>query len=189
MYQEEQIRSVIFLDIDGVLQPHINQDRFKHDRQALRRTLAEKFSDSAYLDMDEYDLAAIYYDWDKGAVERLRSLCQDFRAEIVVISDWRRHASVDVLKAFFRIHNLHWFVKDKTGTGGKEPYYRAGEVKEYLDSNPDIERFVIIDDDYYYSTAYAKLFPGKFVKTDYRINFDHEALARQILSSVPAQEE
>ncbi len=181
MNQEERSRVVIFLDIDGVLQPPMNQARFKHDLEVLRRTIAEDFSDGSYFDLDEYDLGAIYYDWDKEAVELLRNLCQDFGAEIVVISDWRRSKSVDQLKAYFRIHHLDQYVTDKTDEGGTAPYYRAGEVKAYLDLHPSIERFVIIDDGY--RESYAILFPKQLVQTRSRIEAADEMCARQILSS------
>lgn len=36
-------RLVIFLDIDGVLQPSRNQNRFKHDMEALKEELAKKY--------------------------------------------------------------------------------------------------------------------------------------------------
>ena len=34
---------IIFLDIDGVLQPNWSQKRFGHDLEALRENLAERF--------------------------------------------------------------------------------------------------------------------------------------------------
>ena len=182
MHHETQSRTVIFLDIDGVLQPPMNQMRFKQDREALRQRLAEDLDDDSYLDMDEYDLAAIYYDWDKEAVEWLRGLCRDFNAEIVIISDWRRNKSLSQLRAYFRIHNLDNHVTDKTDEGGGAPHYRAGEVKSYLDSHPKIKRFVIIDDGYRRESE--TLFPEHFVHTGDRIETSDEMLARQILSGV-----
>ena len=183
MNQKVRSRIVIFLDIDGVLQPTTEQERFEHDLKALRRTLAEDFSDDSYIDMDEYDLGAVYYDWDKEAVERLRGLCRDFGAEIVIISEWRRELSVDVLKAYFRIHQLDQYVTDKTNEEGTAPHYRAGEVRDYLESHPSIERFVIIDDCHRHE--FTALFPEQFVHTFDYIEADHEILARNILSRIP----
>ena len=78
--QQTLRRTVIFLDIDGVLQPPSSQKRFKHDLEELRRSLADRFDDEIYLGMDKYDLGAVYFDWDSEAVERLHSLCNDFGA-------------------------------------------------------------------------------------------------------------
>ena len=65
------------------------------------------------------------------------------------------------------------------------PHYRAGEVKEYLDSHPEIERFVIIDDGF--REEFDELFAEQFVHTGYRLEADDEQRARQILSGLPAR--
>ncbi|MCY4148679.1 MAG: HAD domain-containing protein [Gammaproteobacteria bacterium] len=189
MKQESEAPAVIFLDIDGVLQPYSSQKRFDHDLHELLKTLAEKYDDDLYLELDRFDLGCICFDWDIGAVERIRSICEDLEAKIVVSSDWRRGKSVEALKAYFRIHGLHYYVKDKTDNRkwrDKAPEHsRAGEVKEYLDAHPEIERFVIIDDGY--RDEFEKLYPEQFVHTRSRMNFDNEVRARQILSGQPPQ--
>lgn len=182
MPKKTQGRCIVFLDIDGVMQPHTNQMRFKHDREALRKKLAKDLDDNSYLKMDEYDLAAVYYDWDREAVERLRNLCRDFSAEIVISSDWRLHIPFKQLKAYFRIHQLDRYVTDKTGNRGAAPHYRAGEVKDYLDSHPEIERFVVIDDTY--RAEFEALYPDQYVNTISHIEAKHEKRAREILSGV-----
>ena len=176
---------VIFLDIDGVLQPPSKQTRFEHDPDELRRSLADKYDDATYLSMDKYDLGAVYHDWDHDAVELLRTLCADFRASIVISSDWRRSNSLRWLRALFRLHDLHHYVTDATKQLDGPPHYRASEVKEYLDSHPEIERFVIIDDGY--GHEFGELFPEQFVHTWSRFEAHDEQRARQILSGLPAQ--
>ena len=165
-------RIVIFLDIDGVLQPPSKQTRFKHDLEELRRSLADRFDDETYLGMDKYDLGAVYHDWDSAAVERLRTLCKDFGAGIVISSDWRRSKSTRQLQTLFRVHDLHHYVTDATKETGGPPY-------------PEIERFVIIDDGF--REQFDELFPEQFVHTGYRLEADDELRARQILSGQPAQ--
>jgi len=72
--QESEAPAVIFLDIDGVLQPYSSQKRFDHDLHELLKTLAEKYDDDLYLELDRFDLGCICFDWDIGAVERIRSI-------------------------------------------------------------------------------------------------------------------
>ena len=180
---ETRRRTVIFLDIDGVLQPPHRQTRFKHDLEELRRFLADRLADSSYLNVNEYDLGAIYYDWDRAAVERLRKLCEDFDAEIVISSDWRLDRSISLLKACFRVHDLDTYVTDMTRTVEGAPHYRAGEVKVYLDTHPEIKRFVIIDDRY--RKEFDELFPDRIVHTGSRMEAADETRARQILSGQP----
>ncbi len=177
-------RNVIFLDIDGVLQPPGRQNRFQHDLEKLRERLAAQFDDAAYLEISEYDLGAAYYDWDERAVERLGRLCEDTSADVVISSDWRTKKSISLLKAYFRIHDLHHYVTDKTNESSKPPHYRAGEVKEYVDSHPEIGQFVIFDDQY--RKEFDRLFPDQFVHTGSCIDEANDRRARQILSGGPA---
>jgi len=180
-------RTIIFLDIDGVLQPHHQQDRFNHDMEKLREELAERFNNPDYLEMDRYDLAAVYYDWHKDAVERLRTLCIDYKAEIVISSAWRRSSPLYTLQCFFRIYDLHEYVVDVTVQDSQAPLFRAGEVKQYVDTHPEIERFVIFDDQE--SRQFNSVYPDNFVHTRSWIEEEHYERARQILDgNVPTLE-
>ena len=177
---------IIFLDIDGVLQPTSSQKRFDHDLEALRERLAER-SGAKYREVNPYDLGAVVHDWHVGAVARLRALCEDHGAKIVVSSDWRQQRSVAQLQALFRLHDLHHLIVDRTSDPHNAPHYRAGEVKEYLDTHAGIARFVIIDDRY--REEFDRLFPDYFVHTD-RFLDEFDALrARQILSGGPVTQE
>ena len=140
----KHLRRIIFLDIDGVIQPLSSNERFQHDLERLREELAAKYNNDEYLEMDRYDLGAVYYDWDEKAVERLRKLCIDFTAEIVISSDWRRYSPLSRLKDYFRLHDLAKYI---TGVIPLVPdKYRCDELTEYLKANEDIQKFVILDD-------------------------------------------
>ena len=178
--------NVIFLDIDGVLQPTSSQKRFEHDLVALRESLAERFG-AEYREVNEYDLGAVVHDWHPGAVARLHALCDDHDAKIVVSSDWRQQRSVAQLQALFRIHDLHHLVVDRTSDPQGAPHYRAGEVKQYLDTHPGIDRFVIIDDRY--REKFDRLFPDHFVHTRSSLDESDALRAHQILSGGPVTQE
>lgn len=163
IYKSNLFRTVIFLDIDGVLQPGISQKRFSHDLDKLRERLAIQFKDEKYLSMDKYDLGAVYYDWDKDAVQRLTKLCSAASAEIVISSDWRVYSPIETIIDYFRLHGLNDYIIDITP---KLPEaQRDDEIAEYLNKHQDVKKFVILDDGYI--KAFEKRYPDQFVHCDY----------------------
>ncbi len=105
---------IVFLDIDGVLQPIYNEKRFDIDMEALQHELAEKFDDDIYLKIDKYDVAAIWVDWEKEAVENLKALLDQTGAKLVLSTSWRRFHVHKELIAMFRLHGLEGYLAGQT---------------------------------------------------------------------------
>ncbi|MDM8548853.1 HAD domain-containing protein [Desulfobacterales bacterium HSG2] len=178
------MKKVIFLDIDGVLQPLSSQKRFDHDMDKLQERLSAE-SDEGYQELNKYDIAAVRYDWEPNAVKNMKSLCERTQAEFVISSDWRSSKTLDMLRLLFKIQGLDGYVADKTEE--LSGYMRDVEIEEFLISHPDIGVFVIIDDSY--RDYFERRFPGQFVYCD-RI-FDDESYqkALSVLQQDPPSEE
>jgi hypothetical protein len=166
---------VVFLDIDGVLQP-FTQYRHKHikagDLVPLYAELKEKHGID-YSQFDKYDVAATYWDWNHESVSLLKDILNETDSKIVVSSDWRR---MEYFFELLKIYNLDGYYRGKTpyipysrygeeklevklekslgiykGEGNKYKGVcystRSVEIAYYVKNNPDIVNYIAIDDD------------------------------------------
>ncbi|MDR0603068.1 MAG: hypothetical protein LBG80_02045 [Bacteroidales bacterium] len=156
------MEKVIFLDIDGVLQPP-TQTRFKHIKEVdeLKKQLYDKYGVD-YNEYHDYDILAVYYDWDKEAIAELKRILGATGAKIVISSDWRAYKDnpLKCMRDFFRIYDLADYVIDYTPLwrgAEREEHYRRKEYKdiheprvveilEHLKIHPEIKKWVAVDD-------------------------------------------
>ena len=156
---------VVFLDIDGVLQPYSSENRFYEiNRQAkeLVNSLSIKYGVD-YAKYCIYDILAVYYDWNKEAVERLKYVLKESKARIIISSDWRNKKQPEKMHDLLRIHDLdkYWLadnciIKDANSLSE----IRFLEINDSLKRYP-IDNFVILDD----MKALEKYFPNNAVIT------------------------
>ena len=145
--ERQGVMKVIFLDIDGVLQPSTNQKRFDVDRKETAAMLAKQYCDDIYTELDEYDVAAVYCDWDVKAVGLLKECMDKTGARIVLSSDWRETRSRRDMLALLRLHGLDGYYEDQLLRGMKKDV-----IKEYIAEHTDggaepiLESYVVIDD-------------------------------------------
>ncbi len=170
-----KLKNVLFLDIDGVIQPY-TQKRFKHNLDELKERLTKELN-PVFSNICKYDTGAAYYDWHPTAIANLRYLCEHFDLQIVVSSAWRRSRSLEELKALFSIYGLQDYIVDKTvilSKGGRE-----SEIQMYLDEHPEIERYIVVDDMYL-----SEHFPNNKVWTNSYLNQSLMHLATTILEGI-----
>lgn len=76
------------------------------------------------------------------AVRNLREIIKRTGARIVISSTWRKFKSIDYV---MNCYDLDQYVVGKTPV--IEDVIRGKEISAYLSENPDVEKFVILDDD------------------------------------------
>ncbi|MDR2407189.1 MAG: hypothetical protein LBE13_03630, partial [Bacteroidales bacterium] len=178
------VEKVLFLDIDGVLQPGSSQERFKHINEM--DTLYKKLFDEYGVDYSsyfKYDVAAVYYDWDKESLRELRRILDTTGAKIVISSDWRQRKPISCLQNFFRIYGMADYVVDYTPDFDHEACKefrktekykgvyecRCIEILEYVKKHPEIKKWVALDDlslDHYLKDNAVVTSTYKLVKVD-----------------------
>ena len=185
---------VIFLDIDGVLQPYTSRNRFSYDLKALKQELSQKYN-TDYSIYNSYDIGACYYDWDKNAVERIKLIIKETGAKIVISSDWRSEEQKNKMKDFLKIWDMeqYWVGDTETAFDGEKvtmqevykyiniitPYwsYREMEIIDYVYKHKDITNYVVLDD-----LDFSEIFKRHFVKTSNLINDEQANSCIKILN-------
>lgn len=166
-------KNIIFLDIDGVIQPYNNQYRFNYDMKKTVEFLDQKYSTDIYSKTDIYDVCAAYYDWDEIALGMIKKILFHCNAYIVIHSGWKESLDLKQLKALFRLYGLNDYVIDVCEKGTKEKV-----IKKYLEENKDnIEEYVIVDDQDMTNT-----FGYHFVKTKNVLSINNYSQIMKILN-------
>ena len=141
---------VVFLDIDGVLQPYSSENKFYEiNKQAkeLVNSLSKKYGVD-YAKYCIYDILAVYHDWNNEAVERLRYVLKKTESRIIISSDWRNKKQPEKMRDLLRIHDLdkYWYTDNiiiKKHLPLDEIRYR--EITDSL-NRYSIDNFVVLDD-------------------------------------------
>lgn len=167
-------KNVIFLDIDGVIQPYDNNYRFKHDLNGTVNYLTNRYRDNSYKNMDKYDVCAAFYDWDEIGLGILKKIIYEYDAHIVLHSGWREYMSLIEAKALFRLYDLEQDLIGICDKGNKET-----AIKEYLEENKnEIDKYVVIDD-----ALMVNDFGYHFVHTNNVLNMNNYAQICNILNN------
>jgi len=143
---------IIFLDIDGVVN---NQDitRFHQGR-------AGEYAYGVFTGEDYFD---------PHCVENLNEIIRTTGAKLVISSSWRLLFDMETLSDFFVKQKIEGEIIDYTNRYKGE---RGHEIQEWLTRHPEVESFVILDDDsdmahllpYHVKTSWKKGLEKKHIK-------------------------
>ena len=132
---------ILFLDIDGVLNP-IPLRTFPRLDRTLPQRLARQSGNSDYLRISTTALQLAQESWDKESLALLRSLCEDYDLQIVISSSWGIFYSLKELRLLFALHDLAERILAITPYVGK----RSENILAYVQAHPTIEAWISLDD-------------------------------------------
>lgn len=103
-------------------------------------------------------------DFDGKATKVLNKILEESEAEIVISSDWKKHASVEELQEMYKIYGVvkgpidctkfyHTLEVDEVSGQKRQwaevkAYERCVEIKEWLSRHPEVTHWVAVDDLY-----------------------------------------
>jgi hypothetical protein len=143
---------VIFLDIDGVLVTR-NSIKYQH--------------------LNYPDNTEIIF--SKKAVKNLNKLIRLTGAKIVISSTWRLFHTIDELRAIFKKQKIKGKIISITSAERatiEEDIPRGKKIADWLDEHPDVEQYVVIDDDV--EADCIQFHPYNCVETSYKRGFSQE---------------
>jgi hypothetical protein len=169
---------VIFLDIDGVMNSHIFYQR-RHKRRwlkpitwwyELKKLLRIK---PKMISLADYEIPDSHYTFEyqfkrleeETCTEKWKWLsewCNNTNTKICVSSTWKHHFGtkgyVSTPEKWEDVFQLLGFNPGTyVGITGDRRTLRGEEIKDWLDNHPEVEDYVILDDD-------SDMLPEQFVK-------------------------
>lgn len=143
---------VIFLDIDGVL--------------VTRNSIIYQY-------LNFPDDTSIRF--SKKAVKNLNKLIRLTKAKIVISSTWRLFHSLEELKNIIKKQGIRGEIISTTSVEKatiEEGIPRGQKISDWLEQHPEVEQYVIIDDDI--QADCIQFHPYNCVETSYKRGFSPE---------------
>ena len=143
---------VIFLDIDGVL---VTRNSIKYQYLNFPDDTSIRFS--------------------KNAVRNLNKLIRLTKAKIVISSTWRLFHSLEELQNIFKKQGITGKIISTTSIERapvEEDIPRGQKIADWLARHPEVEKYVIIDDDV--QADCIQFHPVNCVETSYKRGFSPE---------------
>jgi hypothetical protein len=164
---------IIFLDIDGVINPN-DIMKFPPVDPDLPKRLANEKENPAIAQLEAFTVMQAHQCFDRNSIEYLMKLIQEFDCRIVISSSWRLFFTYEELIAVFDIVDLGQYVIGVTANTRKP---RFSQILDYITLH-GIDRYIVIDD-----FNMSKIFGYRFIHTKRRMLLKDYYMARTALKT------
>lgn len=163
---------VLFLDIDGVINPH-NYTKYPNENKIQPIFLSLVKRNKNIRTLPPFTVDQVYHFFDHQACIYIHKLVKEFDCKIVISSSWRCVFDHTQLKAILDLKNLGFAFIDATSISSNRPQ----EIKEYIQKNK-IQKYLVIDD-----FNMSLNFPNHFILCKNCFNEENYQSARKALKN------
>ncbi len=179
---ENELAPLIFLDFDGVCWPDDSaRDNpevlaLSNDKKLYNYLLSQEEFLKKHYDSNAHEFLRLSC-WNPAHIERITTLCEKFKAKIVVTSNWRGGRTVKHLQNLLDLWGLGHYVIDKLPDNRGIYQCRSIQIETWLQRNKHLPgNFVILEDGYVQNMKTQ--FPEHFVQCFSDIGFDETAFLK-----------
>lgn len=133
------MRPVIFLDIDGVVNPYKTSLQPWQPIADLHKTKAREKDWPGIEDLGEKMINQFWNGFDHAACKRIHDLQKEFDAEIIITSSWRVYYNLDQLRSIFKLFDIE--IQGLLPMG----FPRSDIILNYV-RNHHIQHWIALDD-------------------------------------------
>ena len=181
-------RKVIFLDIDGVISPtfdgeHMRQKDEYEKRQPKYDSTVYTEKSAVYAGEDEqkwihpYDFYTIETRWDQASIRRINELLRNTDSVCVLESSWiNTYNTSERMKAVLCLAGMEERYAGIAPGGSKNE-----GIDAYRAEHPEIDRFIVIDDDDYWD--FAKEYGMYFIQPHHLLGEQDCMAAEDVLTN------
>lgn len=149
--------NILFLDVDGVLNSADFIDRMVVYGQIHGKSWTDDGGNHFI---------------DPEAVKRVIHLCNNKDVKVVISSSWRYFDLPTTIESFKGYRDLVPLIPYIVGvTPRLKSGHRGTEIAQWLSEHPEVERYVIVDDD---TDMTEEQMNGHFVQTDFDEGLDYQ---------------
>lgn len=164
------MKPCIFLDIDGVINPHRRKNSYQFDYN-LPNVLAKELNHPKIATLNAYLVNQIYHCFSKESIQYIKELIKKYDAQIIITSSWRLVYTLDQLKTMFDIFDLGKYIIGTTPLISS----RTKAIQDYL-REKHVTSYIILDDfdmssafDYHFIYVRNVFSEQDFKKADYAL--------------------
>ena len=160
---DDNRRTLIFVDLDTIMDNTMHEKRDVPEREIedYKTSKAKIFDLDSLLSVNNDIVREVVFDWDLALLKKIQRI-EKFSSDgfsLIPVSKNPFLYKIEDLYPIFRVEWFHDSIEYIISPSEGEMVERKDLIKQYLSDHPDINRYVVVDSDFYRDD-----FPGRFFR-------------------------